>query len=113
VKKFLLFLALLGGAVSTATANTNTVVTANAFTAQLKPYDEKIAALQERLTALRARRVKQKPDLKQIRELTGQVVETRRQRRLKAIELSLEAHGRSAAANRESRAETSVPVRVR
>jgi hypothetical protein len=113
VKKFLLFLALLGGAVSTATANTNTVAAAPAFAAELKPFDDKIVALQGRIDALRVRHAKQKVDVKQIRELTNQIAELRRQRRLKLIELSQLVHARSAAANREAKAEAGVTVRVR
>ncbi|MFM2294459.1 MAG: hypothetical protein RLZZ350_872 [Verrucomicrobiota bacterium] len=113
MKKFLLLLTLLVAAVVPARASTNSVASVNAFSAELKVYDDKIIAVQGTIDALRARHGRQKVDVKQIRELTAQIAELRRQRRLKAIELSLEAHGRGAAANRESKAETSVPVRVR
>ena len=101
MKKLLLCLTLFSATVLPAVATTNRVVSAVAFATELKPYDDKIITLQGRIDALRARHGKQKVDVKQIRELTAQIGETRRLRRLKAIELSEQYRGKKAEAASE------------
>ena len=93
MQKILLLCALLLAATAPARAQTNYLSKPYLFAAELKPYDEKIAKLTEQLKSLRDRRGKAKPDTRRLTDLTRQIGEARRERRLKELELIQQQRG--------------------